>query len=120
MNRRRPIPRSAYHWEPKPKAPSLRHEIILSGAAIRYPDGREICQPNALGDRLYTKRVREMVQRQNYRCSLCGGRLNAAEATFEHARRRGMHAFKRDDRIVDDQGEWMNSAAHWVCNVEKG
>lgn len=120
MIRRRPIPRSAYQWTPKPKEPSLRWEIILNGAAIRMPDGREICQPNALGDRLYTKRVREMVQRQNYRCCLCGGRLNAADATFEHQRRRGMGAARRDDRIVDANGEWINGAAHWVCNSEKG
>lgn len=90
MNRRRPIPRSAYSWTPKPKPASLRYEIILDGAAVRYPDGREICQPNASGDRLYTKRVREMVQRQNCRCCLCGGRLGASDATFEHQRRRGI------------------------------
>lgn len=119
MIRRRPIPRSAYSWTPKPKPPSLRYEIILDGAAIRYPDGREVCQPNALGDRLYTKRVREMVQRQNYRCCLCGGRLNAVDATFEHQRRRGMGAAFRDDRIEKDGQPW-NGAAHWVCNSEKG
>lgn len=120
MNRRRPIPRSAYHWQPKPKLPSLRYEIILNGAAIRYLDGREVCQPNALGDRLYTKRVRDMVQRQNYRCCLCSELLNAADATFEHQRRRGMHAAFRDDRIVDQEGNWVNAAAHWICNSEKG
>lgn len=119
MIRRRPIPRSSYSWTPKPKPESLRYEIILDGAAVRYPDGREVCQPNAAGDRLYTKRVREMVQRQQYRCCLCGGRLNAADATFEHQRRRGMGAAFRDDRIVKDGREW-NGAAHWVCNVEKG
>jgi hypothetical protein len=25
----------------------------LNGAAVRYPDGREVCQANAAGDRLY-------------------------------------------------------------------
>lgn len=120
LMRRRPIPRSAYRWSPSPKAPSLRYEIILSGAAVCMPDGREICQPNALGRRLYAKRIQEMVQRQNFRCVLCNRRLAISEATFEHMRRRGMHAFKRDDRIVDEEGNWINGAAHWVCNGEKG
>lgn len=120
MIRRRPIPRSSYSWRPEPKPSSLRYEIILGGAAVRYPDGREIAQPNRLGDRLYESRVREMVQRQNYRCCLCGGRLNALDATFEHQRRRGMGAAFRDDRIVDSEGKWVNGAAHWVCNREKG
>ena len=120
MNRRRPIPRSPYSWRPEPKPPSLRYEIILGGAAVRYPDGREVCQANAAGDRLYASRVREMVQRQEYRCCLCKGRLNANDATFKHQRRRGMHAAFRDDRIVDQDGNWVNGAAHWVCNSEKG
>jgi hypothetical protein len=120
VRRNRPIPRSEYHWHPKAKGPSLRWEVILGGAAVRMPDGREITQPNALGDRLYVRRVREMVQRQNFRCPMCGNRLNAAEATFEHARRRGMHGFKRDDRILDENGNWINSATHWICNVKKG
>ena len=121
MIRRRPIPRSAYHWHPEPKPKkSLRYQMILSGAAVEFPDGRQVCQPNALGRRLYAKRTQEMVQRQNFRCSLCGGRLAPSEATFEHARRRGWHGFKRDDRIIDEKGEWLNSAAHWVCNSKRG
>lgn len=120
MIRRRPLPRSIYRWEPKAKVSSLRWEVILGGAAIRMPDGREICQPNAQGDRLYAKRVREMVQRQNFRCCLCKRRLNAADATFEHQRRRGMGAAWRDDRIVDAEGNWVNGVAHWICNREKG
>jgi len=31
--RRRPIPRSLYRWEPSPKGPSLRYELICNGAA---------------------------------------------------------------------------------------
>jgi hypothetical protein len=120
MIRRRPLPRSAYYWQPKAKGSSLRWELILSGAATEFPDGRQVCEPNALGRRLYTKRVQEMVQRQNFRCSLCGKRLTLSEATFEHARRRGWHGFKRDDRIVDGEGNWMNSAAHWLCNSARG
>lgn len=118
--RRRPIPRSAYSWKPEPKGPSLRYELILNGAVRRYPDGREVCQDNARGAREYARRVFLMVERQRYRCCLCGKRLSESQATFEHQRRRGLHAAFRDDRIVDGEGNEVNGAAHWVCNVEKG
>jgi hypothetical protein len=121
MIRRRPIPRSDYRWAPKPRDPNvLRFALILDGAVRLYPDGREVCQDNALGRRTYTNRVQEMVQRQEFRCSLCGCRLSKAGATFEHQRRRGMGAAFRDDRIIDGAGNWMNSAAHWACNGVKG
>jgi hypothetical protein len=53
MIRRRPIPKSNYQWQPKPKGPSLRYELILNGAVRKYPDGREVCEPNAQGTREY-------------------------------------------------------------------
>lgn len=120
MIRRRPIPRSAYHWHPEPKPASLRYEIILNGAAIEFPDGRQVCQPNALGRRLYAKRIQEMVQRQNFRCVLCNRRLALSEATFEHMRRRGAGGARRDDRCVDAEGNWLNAATHFVCNSKRG
>lgn len=121
MIRRRPIPRTPYRWTPKVKPEHSQHyETILDGAAIRYRDGREVCQPNAAGRRLYASRVGEMVQRQEFLCSLCNERLSVAGATFEHERRRGAHGCRRDDRIVDDHGNWLNSAAHFVCNSKRG
>ena len=41
MMRRRPIPRSDYHYQPSPKGASLRYELILNGAVRKYPDGRD-------------------------------------------------------------------------------
>lgn len=126
MIRRRPIPRSDYRWSPSPKSANvLRFELIQGGAVRVYKDNqgnvvRDVCQDNAAGRRLYKNRVTEMVQRQNYRCSLCNKRLSPAEATFEHQRRRGMGGAFRDDRIIDGEGNWMNSAAHWVCNSKRG
>jgi hypothetical protein len=64
--------------------------------------------------------VEVMVHRQNHRCSLCERQLWVGSATFEHQRRRGMGAPFRDDRTEDAEGNWINSAAHWVCNREKG
>lgn len=114
--RRRPILRSAYKLEP----PSLRYEVILDGAVIRYQDGREVCVNNAAGWREYKHRVRVMWQRQERRCCLCNKPLALANATFEHQRRRGMGSAWRNDKIENEDGSWVNGAAHWVCNVEKG
>jgi hypothetical protein len=115
MIRRRPIRKSAYRWSPSPKpANVLRFELIEGGAVRRYPDGREVCTETAQGRREYARRVELMLERQSYRCCLCGERLALAEATFEHQRRRGMGAAFRDDR--DDR----NGSAHWSCNVKKG
>ncbi len=115
MNRGRPIPRSKLRPEF-----SQHYETILNGAVLRYRDGREVCQDSPAGWREYKRRVSVMLQRQNYRCCLCKGRLSLADATFEHQRRRGMGAAWRDDRILDSEGNPINGAAHWVCNVVKG
>jgi hypothetical protein len=121
MIRRRPIPRTAYHWTPQPKPEHSQHyDLICGGAVRRYrADGREVCEESAAGWREYKRRVQVMVERQRYRCCLCGKRLSGSEATFEHQRRRGMGAAFRDDRITKDGQEW-NGAAHWVCNSLKG
>jgi hypothetical protein len=112
--RRRPILKS----HPRPES-SLRYSTILDGAVLVYPDGREVCVNSKDGWVEYKRRVKVMVQRQNFRCCLCKKPLSLANATFEHQRRRGMGAAWRDDRIEKDGKEW-NGAAHWVCNVEKG
>lgn len=98
----------------------LRYELILDGAVRKYPDGREVCQDNWAGRREYLRRLEVMLTRQNWRCSLCEKRLRKEDATFEHQRRRGMGGAFRDDRIYDHDGLWLNGAAHWVCNREKG
>jgi hypothetical protein len=112
--RRRPISRVRSYPEH-----SLRYTTILNGAVRVYPDGREVCQDTPAGYREYKRRVSMMVERQSRRCCLCNRRLSLVQATFEHQRRRGMHAAFRDDRIEKDGLPW-NGAAHWVCNSEKG
>jgi hypothetical protein len=119
MIRRRPIQRSSYHWHPEPKGPSLRYQLVLNGAVRVYKDSagnvvREVCQDSPKGWLEYHRRVGEMVQRQNFRCCLCGERISVSDATFDHQRRRGMGAAFRDDRLENGK------AAHWICNVEKG
>jgi hypothetical protein len=114
MIRRRPIPRAHFYPER-----SMRYTVVLDGAVRVYPDGREVCTDTPQGWREYKRRIEVMVMRQNHRCCLCHRRLALSQATFEHQRRRGMHAAFRDDRITKDGQEW-NGAAHWVCNGEKG
>lgn len=111
--RRRPI----LSARPKPEK-SLRYELVQPGV-IRWHDGREQCLDTPEGWREYKRRVKAMLERQGGRCALCKRRLALSSATFEHQRRRGMGAAWRDDRIIKDGQEW-NSAAHWVCNVERG
>src|SRR5437016_4342611 len=118
--RRRPIPRCRYDWKLAKPKPSLRYETILNGGVRVYLGGREVCQENAAGRREYARRVEVMVIRQDYRCSLCKRRITPATATFEHERRRGMGAAFRDDRILDECGNFANSASHWTCNLERG
>ncbi len=121
MIRRRPLPRSPYRWAPEPKGPSLRYELICNGAVRKYPDGREVCQDSLAGRREYLRRLEIMCRRQSWICCLCPERLHGLQdSTFEHQRRRGMHAAFRDDRIYNERGEQMNGAAHWNCNVLKG
>lgn len=115
MIRRRPIPRSRTYPEF-----SQHYETILNGAVRRYRDGREVCQESPAGWREYKRRVELMVRRQDHRCCLCNRRLALSQATFEHQRRRGMHAAFRNDSILDKDGNWINGAAHWVCNGLKG
>jgi len=118
--RRRPIPRSNYRWLEKVKAVnSLRYSTILDGAVRVYPDGREICQDNRQGWAEYKRRIEVMVERQRFKCCLCGKRISVADATFEHQRRRGLGGAWRDDRLGNAEGK-LNGAAHWICNSEKG
>ena len=113
-------PPSAYDWHPEPKPEkSLRYQVILSGAAIEFPDGTQVCHPNPFR----TTPERETSAADGPEAELpvlaMWQALSASEATFEHQRRRRFQGFKRDDRIVDEAGNWINSAAHWVCKSKK-
>jgi hypothetical protein len=92
---------------------SLRYALISPGV-IRWHDGREQCLDTPDGWKEYKRRVALMLERQEGKCGLCGKRLYLVDATFDHSRRRGMHASRRDDRVSN------GVAAHWLCNVEKG
>ena len=117
---RAPKERRAYQWKRKSKKASMRFDLILDGAVRKYPDGREVCQDNAAGREEYKRRLHVMLQRQGFKCCPCPESLSFYNATFEHRCPRGLAGARRDDRIENENGEPMNGAAHWHCNVEKG
>ena len=92
-------------------------------------DGREICQLNCKAGRdEYHRRVRVMWERQGRRCGLVispqckerGGRLLINEAQFDHSYGRGMGGGKRNDSIIDKDGNPINMAVCCWCNSLKG
>jgi hypothetical protein len=103
---------------PVTATPSLRYDLILDGAVRRYHDGREVCCDTAKGEIEYKRRLSIMILRQHNVCAYAPHLLK--DATFDHADGRGMGAAHRDDRIVDEEGDPMNSAVCWACNMRKG
>ncbi len=107
----------------KPKEESMRWRFICDGAVIKYPDGREVCQPTVDGMLEYKRRIQAMSERQGGICCVCHDEKNLMkpwDTTFEHENGRGFNAAWRDDRIEDENGNPMNGAAHYDCNVKKG
>jgi len=86
---------------------------------VIYPCGREVCSPTKLGAREYRSRTEQMWARQKGICSICLKPMRIEEATYEHSKGRGMGGGHRDDRISID-GKPHNTAAHGLCNAEKG
>lgn len=90
---------------------------------VRYKDGREVCQNTVAGKREYARRVEAMCQRQDWKCGCsltCTKRITPGNATFGHTNLRGLGGSTRDDRIEDEQGNWINAAETWDCNGAKG
>lgn len=88
--------------------------------AIKQKGVREVLDlTTAIGTRFYKTRTYEMEKRQNFRCAICE-RTAGASMQFDHQDGRGMGGSNRDDRIVDDRGNWLNAALCHACNSEKG
>ena len=96
---------------------SLRYEVI-NGAFRRYPDGREVCLDTPKGEAEYQRRIHAMAQRQNYRCGRDDHRI--VVPTFDHSDLRGMGGSRRNDAIVDLNGQPINRASCWLCNGKAG
>lgn len=84
------------------------------------PDGRQLCDlSTAEGLREYKRRTQEMVTRQDELCAICGPDY-VGQLVFDHALGRGHGGAHRDDRILDESGQWMNAALCNNCNGRKG
>jgi hypothetical protein len=81
-------------------------------------DGREICLQNADGRAEYKRRKMLMWQRQSGLCSLGKEPIRLIDGEFEHAE--GRTSGRRDDRIVDEKGNPINSLACRKHNRAKG
>ena len=68
---------------------------------------------------MYRTRTYEMEVRQGFKCAICT-RISGSSMQFDHQDGRGHGGGNRDDRIVDDQGNWLNAALCAACNTLKG
>ena len=128
MKRSKPLARSQkpIRKRRKVRLKSMKHDVI-DGTYQKWPDGREVCLSNSAGDCEYRARLREMADRQEWKCGIPSCKffhilmhmMNDGtwfSATFQHGDGRGLGGARRDDRI-DHPG---NCAAHWICNSEAG
>lgn len=84
-------------------------------------DGREVINTRLeRGRHEYKQRMWRMYLRQRSLCCLCGLYMIPDDVTFEHENGRGLGGSKRDDRIELPDGTWINGAAHYRCNGDKG
>lgn len=98
---------------------SLKFEIIDHAYRV-YPDGRQVCTDSERGRQEYRDRKHHMWMRQHGICTKCKLWIREGTETFDHDAGRGLGGAHRDDRIVLPDGEMINSAMHWGCNVQKG
>ena len=127
MKQRKPLARSTVpipkksariRRKPFPDAKDMREPVAVRVLA----DGREICnQLTAAGKAEYLRRKWAMRDRQNEICCFhgfipqCPGYMPEEETTFDHEHKR----WKKDERIEVD-GNWLNGAAHLLCNCIVG
>lgn len=80
---------------------------------------REVCTNTIAGRAEYKRRTYEMEKRQDFRCAICT-RIAGSRMQFDHQAGRGSGAGHRDDRILTDDGAWLNAALCHGCNLAKG
>ena len=121
IQRKTPLKRSRMNPVSQKKKARFLHDSPVHISA----DGREQCNLyTAAGKAEYQRRKWAMRKRQNNQCCLfghnpaCPGYMTKAETSFEHEN--GRTSGHRDDRISLPDGQWLNGAAHLLCNQWKG
>jgi hypothetical protein len=97
-----------------------KYYVPEAEAVKTYPDGREVCQGNAAGKREYDARRVELWMRQDGLDAITGEWVDVNVAEFDHQAGRGSNGGHRDDRIVDENGNWMNAMLSHKSNSLKG
>lgn len=97
----------------------LRKYFVGEPEAVKTYGEREVCQGNTAGKREYKARTTEMWLRQEGLCAICGKWVDQNAAESDHQDGRGYNGGHRDDRIVDENGNWRNAAVCHICNSEK-
>jgi len=139
VKRSGPIQRKSWLRSSKAKKPKIERipmrllrpgEMKKEQPAVRvFVSGREVCNDlTKAGRDEYHRRVRVMWERQGRKCGLMispqckehGGRLLINEAQFDHSYGRGMGGGKRNDSIIDKDGNPTNMAVCCWCNSLKG
>ena len=97
-----------------------RYYVPEKDSITTYPDGREVCTETAAGKREYKARITEMWLRQEGVCPITGKWVDQNVAQFDHEAGRGSNGGHRDDRTLNDDGEWQNAAVSPEGNSIKG
>jgi len=101
----------------------MKKYFIPEKEAIAYPEGengRQVCTDTAAGKREYKARTTEMWLRQEGICPITGRWVDENVAQFDHEAGRGSGGGHRDDRILNEDGEWQNAAVSPEGNTLKG
>lgn len=70
------------------------------------------------GRKIYADRTFQMASRQRFRCAICQHVQLGMQ--FDHEAGRGSGGGHRTDAITDAEGNWINAALCYNCNLWKG
>lgn len=88
---------------------------------VEFPEGlhgRQVCNRGTKSGRQeYKRRTEKMEIRQDFKCAIC--KRFFLVMTFDHQDGRGSNGSHRDDRVLDEKGEWKNAALCEPCNKWK-
>lgn len=99
---------------------SLKYFTPEPESVHTYPGGRQVCTDTAAGKCEYKARTTEMWLRQDGICPITNEWVDENRVQFDHEAGRGSNGGHRDDRTLNDKGEWQNAAVSPEGNTLKG